>query len=218
MRTGFICGLLLFGGLPSVSGLAARPAHAAPNRQQLKVSLFGQPCLLQGPVDEKTLKVIHSLSPEQLYPSQEGALSAAPSRKTLEKLKAVTGAPAGLDRYRERLTKRLEAQIAFLSAVENLRKDQKAAPLIAVVKANTSSRRAKEFEAAVKKAEASKSLAKSETLDALFDSYNEGIESDPEEEFHRAIQRMGVQYACSFEEHGDGDGAANAAAPGESAE
>jgi hypothetical protein len=67
-------------------------------------------------------------------------------------------------------------------------------------------RRQKEFAAAVKKAETAKSLGKAETADALFEIFNEGIEADPEEEFHRAIQRMGVQYACSFETTGDDSG------------
>ena len=40
-----------------------------------------------------------------------------------------------------------------------------------------------------------------ELTDQLYDLYNEGIEADPEEEFHRAIQRMNVQYTCSFEEN-----------------
>src|SRR4051794_38218221 len=78
---------------------------------EVRVSLFGQPCTLQGPLDERALRVVHSLSPDQIYPQRENTLTAAPTRRALEKLKSLNGAPAGLDRYRERLGKRLEAQL-----------------------------------------------------------------------------------------------------------
>lgn len=49
--------LLATGAFPGV-------ARAA----EMKVTLFGQPCTLKGPVDEKALRAIHSLSPEQVSP------------------------------------------------------------------------------------------------------------------------------------------------------
>jgi hypothetical protein len=193
-------------GLLCLALLAFRPAPAqalTPPSNEIKVSLFGQPCLLRGPTDEKTLKLIHSLSPEQLYPERDSPLTSAPTRTALEKLKAVSGAPTGLDRYRDRLAKRLEAQLAVLEAFEKYEKDRKTASILAAGKSYMTPIREKEFVAAVKKAEAAKTLSKSDTLDALFDSYSDGIEADPEEEFHRAIQRLNVQYACSFEETKD---------------
>lgn len=181
-------------------GLSAR---AAPGSKEIRITLFGQPCLLQGPLDEKILRAIHSLSPDQVYPVRENTLGTAPTRRALEKLRAIVGAPAGLDRYRERLAKRLEAQLTLLTAIESARVDSKSAPLITAGRSKLTGKRQKEFEAAVKKAEAAKTLTKAETLETLFDFYSDGIESDPEEEFHRSIQRMGVQYACSFENTGE---------------
>jgi hypothetical protein len=200
----------------TLAALAA-DARAATGRS-IRVRLFGQPCLLQGPtrgtIDERALKAIHALSPEQLYPERENTLTGASTRRALEKLRAANGIPSGLDRYRERLGKRLEAQLALLEAIEKARKDGKAAPLLATAKANLKGTKLTEFEAAAKKAEAAHTLAKADTQDTLFDLYSDGIEPDPEEEFHRAIQRMGVQYACSFES--TGGGADEAGAGGES--
>lgn len=187
------------------SAVTARAAMAANGgaSHQIHVSLFGQPCLLQGPVDEAMLKLIHSLSPEQLYPDPDAAATAAPTRKAVEKLRAVTGAPAALDRYRDRLAKRLEAQLALLDALDAFRKDHRAEAVAAVGKAHLNSQHLKDFVAALRKAEGGKPA--DSALDAVVDAYNDGIEADPEEEFHRAIQRIGVQYACSFEEGGGGE-------------
>lgn len=203
-------GLLLFSSLLPALGPAVTEANAAPSAE-IRVSLFGQPCILQGPTDERALRMIHSLSPEQLYPQSDSNLSSAPTRRALEKLRAITGAPAGLDHYRERLAKRLQAQLGMLEAIETYLKDHKSASLIAVSKGSLTGRHLKDFETAVKKAESAKSLAKHDTLDALFDTFSDGIEPDPEEEFHRAIQRMNVQYTCSFEENGDAAGGEDSA-------
>lgn len=191
--------------LAGASSLGAMPASAT----EIHVSLFGQPCDLQGPLDEPKLRIIHSLSPEQIYPDMgETPLASAPVRKSIDKLKAVgsaSGAPASLDRYRERLSKRLDAQLAMLEAFDAFKKSGKLALVYAASKAKLPARRQKEFDAAVRKAEAAKTLGKSATLESLLDTYNDGIEADPEEEFHRAIQKLGVQYTCSFEENGAGD-------------
>ena len=39
----------------------------------------------------------------------------------------------------------------------------------------------------------------------LLDYYDGCIEPDPEEEFHRAVKLLGVQYVCSFEESDEAD-------------
>ncbi len=70
-------------------------------------------------------------------------------------------------------------------------------------KAKLIPRKLKEFETALKKADAAKTLAKPATQESLLEAFNDSIEPDPEEEFHRAIQRLGVQYTCSFEESED---------------
>lgn len=184
---------------------SAEPASAAPSAE-LKVSLFGQPCVLQGPVDAKILKAIHSLSPEQLYPERGPTLLADPTRRALDKLKA-TPVPSALDRYRERLTRRLEAQAVLLDSLESFRKTHKPAPVLAIARKYLAGKQLKEFESALKRAEPVKDLASErgrDVLDVVFDAFSERIEADPEEEFHRAIHRMQVQYTCSFEENGAG--------------
>ena len=185
-------------------------ADASPSAQ-IRVNLFGQPCLLQGPVDERTLRLIHSMSPEQLYPQTDSPLTSAPTRKALEKLRTLVGAPTGLDRYRDRLTKRFEAQLVLLGSIEKYRSDHKSAEIIAAGKTYLNASKQKTFDASVRKAESSKTLNNRDTLNSLFDVFSNGIEMDPEEEFHRAIQRLKVQYNCTFEEHGDAAGGNDAA-------
>jgi hypothetical protein len=166
---------------------------------EIRVSLFGQPCVLQGPLDEKSLRAIHSLSPEQLYPSLEGALSAAPIRRALEKLRNATGLPSSLDRYRDRLAKRFEAQVEFLEALETAKKTTQSTALStalkAVAKKHLSAKRFQEFESQMKTA-----LRSRDSSDVLFETFNEGIEADPEDEFHKTIHRMNIQYTCTFED------------------
>ena len=183
--------------------LSLNLANAAPPAE-IRVTLFEQPCVLQGPVDQKTLKTIHSLSPEQMYPQRGSQLASDSTRRALEKLRAIS-VPSALDRYRERLIRRFEAQLNLLEAIESYRKTRKSAPTLAVGKKLITAKRYKEFEALVKKAEAVKDLESErgrEALDAVFDHFSDAVETDPEEEFHRAIHRMNVQYTCSFEESG----------------
>jgi hypothetical protein len=190
-----------FGSLLLLSALTQ--ANTGP-ATEIRVSLFGQPCVLQGPADERTLRLIHSLSPEQLYPQRDTSLASAPTRRALDKLHSISGAPAALDRYRERLGKRLEAQVALLETLESFQKTHKPTPVYAVGKKYLAGRRLKEFDAAIKKAEGTK--VSSSAADSIFDAFSDGIEPDPEEEFHRAIHRMNVQYTCSFEETGESAG------------
>jgi hypothetical protein len=167
----------------------SQQASAAP-QTEIHVSLFGQPCVLLGPVTEANLRTIHSLSPEQLYPERGTTLTAEPTRQALEKIRGIASIPSVLDRYRERLVKRFEAQLAVLEALENFRKTHKPSALQAVGKKYLSGKKQKEFEAQLKKIDA----------DLLFDTFSDGIEADPEDEFHRAIHKINVQYTCSFEE------------------
>jgi len=209
MRFAGLQGLLLLSLLQSFAPMETQ-ARTAPSNE-IRVTLFGQPCSLRGPVDERMLKIIHLLSPEQLYPERDSPLTSGPTRKALDKLRAATGAPSGLDRYRERATKRLEAQLAFIESIESIEKpekEHKIASLLETGKSHLTGSHLKDFEAAVKKAEAAKTLSRRDTIDSLFDTYSDGIEADPEEEFHRAIQRLNVQYVCLFE--GNGEGASDA--------
>jgi hypothetical protein len=189
----------LFWGL---IGLSGPPARAA----EIKVTLFGQPCILKGPVDEKTLRAIHALSPEQAFPPLDFPPKAEDYKHSLENVKASTGAGAGLDRYRERLTKRLEAQISFIEALEALKRAKKTGPLRELDKRVASPSKLKDFQAQSRKLETMGDLGAGrgkEAAEQLFQSFNDAIEPDPEEEFHGAIHRMNVQYSCTFEENSE---------------
>ncbi len=190
----------LAAGLFLLTSLAwAEIIHAS---TEIRVKLFGQPCLLRGPVDAKALQTIHILSPEQLYPEHGETLSSESTRKALVRLRAVTGAPSGLDRYRERLSRRFEAQIGMIEALENARKTHKTTAIQAAVKKHVPEKREKEIEPLIKKLTGPSAR---DTEELIFEKYNSFIEQDPEEEFHRAIQKMKVQYVCSFEESGGGE-------------
>jgi hypothetical protein len=206
MRT-FLLFLLLScgagGGTPFETVRAAYGSTAP--LTEIRVTLFGQPCLLQGPLDEASLKTIHAISPEQLFPNAQQNLTTEQIKRAQSRLQA-SKLPSFLDRYRERLSRRLEALLGFYGGLEAARKARKAAPLIAGAHKRVPAKRAKEFESLAHKLDGIKDFDSDrarEIADQLFDIYGEGIEADPEEEFHRAIQRANVQYTCSFEENGD---------------
>lgn len=161
---------------------------------QVHVKLLGKPCLLQGPFDEPTLNSIHSIGPDQIYPSfasPDSQEARQTTRQAIDKVKTVNNQlPSVFDRYREKLAKRLEAQLAFLDAL----KLGKSEGLIKAARKYLEKNAEKRFETLLKK----KTSAK-ETQDQLFEIYNDGIEPDPEEEFHRALKKLNVQYTCSFE-------------------
>jgi hypothetical protein len=161
---------------------------------EIKITLFGQPCVLKGPQDERTLQKVHSISPEQLEPP----ISVESARKQLERVRSATQLPSLLDSYRERQAKRLEAQVSYFEALEDAKKLGKPAPLMAVGKKYLKNQKPRRvYEDAVRKA---KTLQDRELSVRLLDLFNEGIEADPQEDFHRAAKKLGITYTCSFEE------------------
>src|SRR4051812_48584746 len=98
-------------------GMAATKAWSTPNAET-RVTLFGQSCLLTGPVSEANLKAIHAISPAQMPAGQ----SAESVRKSLEKIKATSEIPSALEPYRDRLTKRFEAQLAYFDGLASAKK------------------------------------------------------------------------------------------------
>lgn len=185
----------------------ASGASAGESTHSIRVTLFGQPCLLEGPTSEAVLKTIHSISPEQVYPTFEPGGKSAKVKAALEKLRAGKDVPNGLDLYREQLTKRLEAQTAFLKALEESQQQKKAEPLLMGTKVFFSEAKYKSFETAAKRLESGLNASqRKEVLEQLFNSFGETLPSDPEEEFHKAIHRMKVQYICSFEPSDSGEG------------
>jgi hypothetical protein len=197
MKTRHLAKVLTIWSICFSSSLASSSARAS----EIKVSLFGQPCLLDGPFTQSELKTIHAISPEQLDvgPDQTSPKLKDHVRAALKTLKS-NSVPSPLSRYKESYQKRLQAQIEFFDALDELKTTQKNDTLFAVGKRNLSPKAYKAFEAQMK------SLSIAGNYSPLLESYNEGIEAEPEEEFHRAILAANVHYTCSFEEHPDQDG------------
>lgn len=171
---------------------------------EIHITLLGQPCLLQGPFDEFTLKTIHSIGPAQLYPVialEEIKNSKKSAQKAIEKLRLSSSLPSLLDRYKAKLTRRLEAQIGFLDAIETL---SESGEYEAIIKMSKNYLKKADYQKLKNKVIAlkpsSKSLKNQDKANQLFDFYNDLIEPDPEEEFHRAIKKLNIQYRCSFED------------------
>jgi hypothetical protein len=182
-------------------------AWAAPATTRISVMLFGQPCMLEGPLTQDSLKAIHAVSPEEICSPFSVERTQDETRGALEKLKAATGLPSALERYREKLTRRLKAELVFLEALPETRKSKSAAQLIETTKEYVQASKRKEMESLAKSfaASAPDSGKRKELASQLYDFYNEAIDANPEDEFHRAIRTMNVQYICSFEESDEGD-------------
>jgi hypothetical protein len=191
---------------PVASGEAAYAAAAS--RHEIRVTLFGQPCILSGPLSEDQLTAIHRISPEQIPPE----LNLANAKQAIERLRRTSELPSALDGYRTHLITRVEAQLAFLGALADFKKNGKTEPLAEIARKYVSKARFRAYESAQKIAAASPKSATA--LDRLTEAYDESIEPHPEEEFHRAIERMGVSYACSFDS-GDDSGDSGDVSDGE---
>jgi hypothetical protein len=191
---------------------AAQPSVAAGSaNHEIKVTLFGQPCTLQGPLDESVLRSIHAISPEQIYPTFSLQTKPTTIEQAILKLRG-NSFHGDLDSYKDRLEKRLQAEDAFLTGLQDTQRVGKTESLLANAKKFIPDSKQKSFETLAKKLDAKDLTAaqRKETLDQLFESYSETMPSDPEEEFHSVIHRMKVQYLCTFEESGsDSDDSAN---------
>lgn len=198
-QTLFVFSILLFIFFRIANATTPSPKPSRLVLNEIQVSLFGQPCLLSGPVEKPTLQTIHTISPEQIPPG----LSLEQLKKAVDKLKKVTSLPAALEPYREQMTLRLEAQIAFFIALENTKKSKKTDSLQDVIKKHGKTEVGqKAFEVALKKAAAKgdPNHWNSVVVDELTDQYHNAIQPDPEEDFHRVIRKMNIHYSCSFEE------------------
>lgn len=199
MKTQF-CTSLLFGFF-LISSAFAGAGHS------IRVTLFGQPCMLEGPVETSVLKTVHAISPEQVYPTFEPGEKSTTVKSALEKLRTAKEVPNGLELYREQLGKRLENQAIFLSSLEESQRQKKPELLLTGVKPFFSDGRYKVFEGTAKKLDGNLSAGqRKEVLEQLFTSFSDILPSDPEDEFHKAIHRMKIQYVCSFEDSGSGKG------------
>ncbi len=174
--------------------LAAKSNHL----QEIKISLFGQSCTMSGPFQQAVLKSIHSISPEQMPPVQ----SKEQARQLLSRLKNAGSTPSELMSYRDKMIKRLEGLSAFFDALAQAKKDQSIEPLTALNTKWVISESKKEYESALKSSSTRENAQ--QWNDATSDQAREIFERfsvpDPQEEFHRSIQKIRVSYACFYEE------------------
>src|SRR4051812_3402707 len=117
---------------------------------RISVTLFGQPCSLEGPLGTAELKAIHSVSPEEICTPFSSERTPEETRKAIERLKAITGLPSALDRYRDRLARRLNAELAFLESIQEAKKAKNAQSLIENTKDYIQSAKRKEFDSLAK--------------------------------------------------------------------
>ncbi len=195
----FPLGCLLAAALSLAGASWAGPKQAQP-ATRISVTLFGQPCVLEGPLGAAELKAIHAISPEEICSPFSPERTIEETRKAMDRLKTA-GLPSGLDRYRDRLTKRLKAELAFLESLQDSRKKKSPQALITATHDFVFQGKRKELEASARAFVAAVDASgRWQQQTQLFDLYNESIDARPDDEFHRAIRTMNVQYLCSFEE------------------
>ncbi|MBL7715673.1 MAG: hypothetical protein JNL01_09415 [Bdellovibrionales bacterium] len=183
--------------------LASYTAFAFGSGVEYRATLFGNPCTLKGPskIGEAGLKMIHQMGPERIpLPTQ-----LEETKRHLASLKKQTQTPVGLDRYKDLLIKRLSAQQAFYEGLAMAKKNRKIDALLQAVKPFQNADRAKRFETQLAKMEKEKGaqfwtlLSKNEFQDDVTLVFADSVDPMPEEEFHKALTKMGVAYDCTFE-------------------
>jgi len=192
--------LLLLLNLVLLSPSAFAAASPLPStNKEIQVTLFGQPCLLGGPLAEIALQAVHSISPEKTPVSQ----TYQQAKDSLEKIKAATPVPTPLEHYRERLTRHFKSQLKFYEGMAAAKKAGKTDLLLSSVKEYLLPKQVKTFEEFLKKAQAKESVKSwsAGTQETVFATFQEASEPHPEEEFHRVIRHMSVKYTCTLEEN-----------------
>jgi len=171
--------------------LSGMPAGAA----QVQVMLFGQPCSLDGPSEftDAQLRAIHQVSPEQT------PLSDNPSsvRSSLERVQSAGELPAAFVKYRDQRRSRLDARLKFEEAVA---KAHRSGDANAFAEATRGLLHARRHSVLVKKLQAALKAGPSpRAWDEVRDYFVEFAGPDGEEDFHRTLRRLKIQYHCSFE-------------------
>ncbi len=172
----------------------------------IHVTLLGQPCVLQGSLDEETLKKIHAVGPAQMP-----VLSAStPIEAKKAALKVIDhfrthSLPPAFDAYREQVLRRLKIQVIFFEAMEALKRTPGTAAslnLTKIGKTYLQGSTLKAYESQVSRLATLKAGTDKykETANAVFESFNDGLGAEPDKYFHRAIKQMNLEYNCTFEE------------------
>ena len=183
-------------------------AHAADKKvSEIKVELFNQPCLLQGPADQSVLRQIHAISPEQLFPPNLEKASAKNQhdtfRKSLRYIKTNVKLPQEFQKYTQRMERRLETFVALFNGLEKMKKTQNTKELAAAVLPHFQNKNSAEFTKIVNELKPNLKEISNDTLETLKESIKNGIEPDSEEDFHKALLRAGIQYNCAMDEKSD---------------
>ena len=162
---------------------------------QVQVMLFGQPCSLDGPSEfsGSQLRSIHQVSPEQTPLSD----SAAALRASLERIQSAGDLPAAFVKYRDQRKSRLDARLKFEEAVA---KAHRSGDANAFSESTRSLLHARRHPLLVKKLQAALRAGPSQRAwDEVRDYFVEFAGLDGEEDFHRTLRRLKIQYHCSFE-------------------
>lgn len=174
--------------------------------EEIQVTLFGQPCTMNGPFPRATLTLLHEISPEKVPPTASAELM----KKIRTKTTLLKSVPLPIEQYRDHLRKRLSAKIAIEEALAAAKKstasDSRRAldSLLKNLKEHISSLHYPVFEAATKKSfEANGSLWNDLFIEPLRERYDAAIQPDTEEEFHKSIRAAKIQYICVFDDGAD---------------
>lgn len=185
--------------------LAAKPIPSG-----VEVELFGSPCLLKGPFSKTVLLSVHQMSPEKVPPH----LTPKEMEQVAKQAATAKSLPPALSAYRDRLVKRLRAQVAYDQSLVDLRKKPYNPELSEIfvkgLKEHMNATRFPLFRDEIRDL-FSKNTKKSLTpdfLEKLKETVATYIEPDTEEEFHKAIRSSDIRYECHFGEelddsHGD---------------
>jgi len=178
-------------------------ASPEPATQEIQVTLFGQPCTMNGPFPKNALSLLHEISPEKLPPD----LTLDQMKRVRNRTNDLKGMPMVIEQYRDHLRKRLSAKIAFAEAISLAKKSK---PEEAKKALDTFLKNMKEhfsplayptFEEATKKALETSAGGWTETfITSLRERFESVIQPDTEEEFHKAIRIAKIQYVCVFDD------------------
>ena len=172
------------------------PAFAS----EVRVQLFGHPCLLSGSPSENTLKANHSVSSE-LLPDIN-------NQKTIlelkEKLTSIKDWPQPLTLYRDSVIRHLDAQLAFWTGLELARKESSIEPLKKSVDPFLGEGGKNSFQPAIEPLKTK--LRSAEAVRKAFESYKKLLTEPWSENFHRGIRAARIQYNCDFDVHKSEEG------------
>jgi hypothetical protein len=183
---------------------SAGPAAAGKKEtgpQEIQVTLFGQPCTMSGPFPRASLTLLHEISPEKLPPD----ITLEQMKRVRTKANELKDMPMPIEQYRDHLRKRLSAKITFEESFAAAKKssDPKRAlgPFLTNLKEHVSTLQYPAFVEFAKKAFDSAGGVWNEAfLAPLRERFENVIQPDTEEEFHKAIRTAKIQYVCSFDE------------------